>query len=339
MGVSVNIFNMNKLFIVFAALLLANTGCDSPKKASSGSEPSKPGVKNENDYLGAYTINDPVYGTQTVVTIAGDKRMMTTNGMPNHKTGIFPNAGNPNTISAQNVKYSFPLNPVYTGKAKWAREPGVALNGVKFEPETAEAFVCETGERYRIEAFQSLVNLGLDSNHAHVQPTGAYHYHGVPVGLVAQLDKGEDLILVGFAHDGFPVYYSKSGQYKPSFKLASKSRTGDVCSYTTPKNTIKKELKNTNPDGTFVSDWEYVKGLGDLDECNGKEVNGKYMYFVTDSYPYAGRCLMGDYTEQRPKGPPPGGGQRPPPGGGRRPPGGPPPPNGSQPPEDHAHNH
>lgn len=332
---TINILYMYKLPIVFTIIFLANSACNNPKKASSNSEVSTTEIKKENNYLGAYTINDNVYGTKTIVTIVGEKRLMTTNGLPNHTTGTFPNAGNPNTISAQNVKYSFPLNPVYTGKAKWAREPGVAVNGVKFEPETAEAFVCETGERYRIEAFQTLVNLGLDSNHAHVQPTGAYHYHAAPTGLISLLYKGEDLILVGFALDGFPIYYSKSGKYKPSFRLASKSRTGDVCSYDTRKEIIKKELKNTNPDGTFVSDWEYVKRLGDLDECNGINVSGKYMYVLTDTYPYSGRCLMGEYTEQRPKGPPPGGGQRPPPlGGGQRPPGGEP--SGS---EEHPHPH
>jgi hypothetical protein len=325
---------MNKAFIFFAIIFIVNIGCNNPKNSTLTKEVITNKASIENDYLRTYTIDDKVYGTKTVVTISDNKRLMSTNGLPNHTTGTFPNAGNPNTISAQNLKYSFPLNPVYTGKAKWAREPGVAVNGVKFEPETAEAFVCETGERYRIEAFQTLVNLGLDSNHAHVQPTGAYHYHAAPIGLINLLDKGEDLILVGFALDGFPIYYSKSGKYKPSFKLASKSRTGDVCSYDTRKEIIKKELKNTNPDGTFVSDWEYVKGLGDLDECNGINVSGKYMYVLTDAYPYSGRCLMGEYTEQRPKGPPPGGGQRPPLGGRQRPPGG-----GPSESEEHPHPH
>jgi hypothetical protein len=334
---------MSKLLTFITIAVVSTSGCNNPKKTAtdkntSNTEASTSAGNKENNYLGAYTIDDKVYGTKTVVTITADKRMMITNALPNHKTGTFPNEGNPNTISPQNVKYSLPLNPKYTGKGKWAREPGVALNGVKFEPETAEAFVCETGERYRIEAFQSLVDLGLDFNHAHVQPTGAYHYHGVPKGLVELLDKGEDLILVGYALDGFPIYYSKSGKYKPSFKLATKPRTGDVCAYKNPKTTINKELKNTNPDGTFLSDWEYVKGLGDLDECNGITLDGKYMYLVTDKYPYAGRCLMGEFIEQRPKGPPPGGGQRPP-GGGQRPP---PPPQGGQggpSTEDHDHGH
>jgi YHYH protein len=312
---------MKKLYVLSISAFILLLGCNGLQKNSQSAattatkDEKTASLSEKNDYMGAYTINDATYGTKTVVTIAGDKRIMVTNGLPNHKTGEFPNPGNPNKISAQNITYKLPLNPVTTGKSKWAREPGVALNGVKFEPETAEAFVCETGERYRIEAFQKLVDLGLDANNAHVQPTGAYHYHGVPFDLVVQLNKGEDLVHIGFAHDGFPIYYSKNGVYKPSYRLVSKSRTGDVCSYKTPKRTTNKELKGTSPDGTFVSDWEYVKGLGTLDECNGITVNGKYMYFATDDYPYIGRCLMGAFTEERPKGPPPGGR-----------PGGPPPP-------------
>ncbi len=294
---------MKKILIIFTIILISINSCNSPQKSAASKLESKKG----NDYLGAYTIDDAKFGTKTTVTIVGNKRMMTTNSLPNHPTGEFPNEGNPNRIAAQNITYSFPLTPVFTGKARWAREPGVAINGIKFEPETAEAFICATGERYRIEAFQTLVNLGLDFNNAHVQPTGAYHYHGVPKALIDILYNGADLILVGFAHDGFPIYYSKSGKYKPSYQLSNKVRTGDFCSYKNRKENINKDLKNSQPDGTFVSDWEYVKGVGDLDECNGKTINGKYMYFVTDTYPYSGRCLMGEYTEPRPMGPPPGG--------------------------------
>jgi hypothetical protein len=294
---------MKKLSIVLVIILITNNSCNNPKKSAGSNSTANKG----NNYLGAYTIDDAKFGTKTTVTIVGNKRIMTTNSLPNHLTGDFPNAGNPNRITAQNITYSFPLTPVFTGKARWAREPGVAINGIKFEPETAEAFVCATGERYRIEAFQTLVNLGLDFNNAHVQPTGAYHYHGVPKALIDILYNGADLVLVGFAHDGFPIYYSKSGKYKPSYQLSNKVRTGDFCSYKNRKESINKDLKNSQPDGTFVSDWEYVKGIGDLDECNGKTINGQYMYFVTDTYPYSGRCLMGEYIEPRPMGPPPGG--------------------------------
>jgi len=262
--------------------------------------------QNKIDYTNSYSIDDSVFGTKTKVTIEDKNRVIETNGLPNHKTGDFPNPGNPNRISAQELKYTFPLNPVYTGNPKKVREPGVAINGVKFEPETAERFECETGEVYRIEAFQNLVNLGLDNNNAHVQPTGAYHYHGIPVALLSQLESQDDLMLIGFARDGYPIYYSQSNTYRPSYKLSKNTRTGDVCSYSTPRKTINKDLKNTDPDGTFVSDWEFVKDSGQLDECNGTFIDGKYAYFVTLSYPYIGRCLMGEFTEPRPKGPPPG---------------------------------
>lgn len=281
-----------------------NTISDATSKATEESADSK-------DYFGNYSIIDSSYKTQTIVKIEKEYRVMSTNALPNHKTGKFPNSGNPNSISAQRKTYKFPLNPKYVGKAKRARQPGIALNGIKFEPETAEMFVCETGEVFRIEAFQKLVDLGLDFNNAHVQPTGEYHYHGIPIDLVNSLYMGEDLVLVGFAMDGFPIYCSKSNAYKPSYQLSEKTRTGDVCSYSNPKTKIDKKMSGTTPDGTFVSDWEFVKGLGDLDECNGITINGKYIYLLTETYPYVGRCLMGEFEEEKPMGPPPGGGNHP----------------------------
>ena len=306
--------HISRLLNTSICFLLVVSSCTSSKKAEEHNHQHDKKGNHIVDYFGAYDLNDTQYGTKTKVTIEGNNRKMVTNSLPNHATGTFPNKGNPNTIAAQSITYTIPLKPIFIGKPVWARQPGVALNGVKFEPETAEAFVCETGERYRIEAFQTLVDLGLDSNHAHVQPTGAYHYHGIPTGLVKKQDDGRDLVLVGFAMDGFPIYYSKSGKYTSSFKLSTKSRTGDVCAYNTPKESLSKELNGTNPDGSFVSDWEYVKGQGDLDECNGIILDGKYIYLVTDNYPYAGRCLMGEFKEQQRLG---GGQGRPLPGGGQ----------------------
>jgi len=243
---------------------------------------------------------------------------MKTNSLPNHETGRFPNEGNPNSISAQKLTYEFPITPKLTGESKWAREPGIALNGVKFEPETAERFVCETGEVYKIEAIQDLVNLGLDHNLAHVQPTGAYHYHGVPKDLIEKFDTGEDILLIGYAKDGFPMYYSKSGQFKPSYMLIDDIRTGEVCNYRNPMQNMKYNFYNTRPDGTFVSDWQYVPGAGQLDECNGITIDGQYGYFITNEYPFVSRCLKGEFKEERPQGPPPGQHRHgPPPGRGR----------------------
>ena len=286
--------------------LISVISCNSDVTRKRANIASQAPPLSELNFEAAYTLIDTDFGTETSIRMERAYRVMKTNGLPNHPTGTFPNPGNPNSIRAQKLSYRFPLVPKMTGQSKWAREPGVALNGVKFEPETAERFVCETGEVYRIEAFQELVDLGLDFNHAHVQPTGAYHYHGVPTELVKKLDRGEDIILVGYAKDGFPIYYSQSGAYKPSYQLAEESRTGEVCVYRTPQTNMKEDFQHTRPDGTFVSDWQYVAGLGDLDECNGIEVNDQYGYFVTEEYPYMSRCLKGEFSERRPKGPPPG---------------------------------
>lgn len=309
-----------QILTTIVVFTLASCGSVTSNNGTSTNSELTTSKLSELNFQKDYILTNAQYGTKTVVTLENGNRIMKTNALPNHATGTFPNEGNPNTISAQDVEYSLPLSPILSGESKWAREPGVALNGVKFEPETAERFVCETGEVYRIEAFQELVDLGLDFNHAHVQPTGAYHYHGIPVELVKELDRGEDLILVGYAKDGFPIYYSKGGKYKPSFKLTKDLRTGDACSYRNPKHGMDKELKNTQPDGTFVSDWEYVAGLGQLDECNGIEVNGQYGYFLTEEYPYMGRCLKGEFKEERRPGPPPGGRRGEHPHGGGHPP-------------------
>ncbi|NJB82701.1 YHYH protein [Wenyingzhuangia aestuarii] len=293
-----------KYLIVGTVLLTSLIGCNSHKETKTHHHSHASGHLEVKDYFGTYELKDKSFGTETKVTIKGDKRIMETNSLPDHKTGEFPRKGNPNTISAQNRTYEFPLHPKWTGKPTWVREPGVAINGVKFEPGTAEVVVCETGENYRVEAFQDLINLGLDFNNAHVQPTGAYHYHGTPTSVVKNSDSSKDLIHIGFAHDGFPIYYSKSGAYKSSYQLVDGDRNGEDCTYTNPKKTIEVSVEDGH-DGTYTSDFEYVEGAGDLDECNGVKIEGKYSYLVTDEFPYVSRCLMGEVIQKerrRPQG-------------------------------------
>lgn len=268
---------------------------------SGNSEDSEAISHTHNDYFSSYHLEDPIFGTKTSITVTKDKRIMVTNALPNHETGQFPGKGNPNTISAQNKSYTFPVNPKHLGTPQWVREPGVALNGVKFEPGTAEVVVCDSGENYRVEAFQELINLGLDFNNAHVQPTGAYHYHGTPTSVIEDLDAGEDLVHIGFAKDGFPIYFSKSEAYKPSYTLIDSNREGEDCTYTNPKRTLEIEVDGHH-DGTYTSDFEYVSDSGDLDECNGITIDGDYMYLVTSQFPYVSRCLMGEFTETERRG-------------------------------------
>lgn len=260
------------------------------------------------------------------ITEAKGKRIIVSNGIPNHETGQFPNRGNPNSIYAQRYEFRMTLTPKPAGKPVPANHAsfGVAVNGVPFEAGTAEFW---NGDRaWNYEAKSGKIDLGLDQNDAHVQPGGEYHYHGMPTGLITALGGDSKMLLIGWAADGFPIYSSSAAQkMRSSYQLKKGQR---------PRG-------NRGPggdyDGTFTADYEYVAGSGDLDDCNGRVgitpeyPQGIYHYFITDTFPYLSRQWRGEPDSSFQKKGPPGGG---PPRRGRRggPGFGPPPPPGVGPP-------
>ena len=251
--------------------------------------------RGDGGYTGSYTLDDAEFGTQVTVTVDGSTRTIVANALPDHETGEFPTEGNPNTISAQDVSYEYTTQPVFTGDATESRTTGVAVNGVKFEPGTAETVSCDSGETFRVEALQDIYNLGLDFNNAHVQPTGEYHYHGASAMLAEAYATDDDLVHIGFAADGYLMYYSKSGAYESGYELSTDARSGTDCSGSTALRDDDVEVEGTAPDGTYTSDWVWSDG-GDLDACNGTEIDGTYAYIVTDDYPYISRCLNGEVS-------------------------------------------
>ncbi|MEZ6079728.1 MAG: YHYH protein [Pirellulaceae bacterium] len=54
------------------------------------------------------------------------------------------------------------------------------------------------------------IDLGIDVSHAHVQPTGKYHYHGLPTGLLdsVKLDPSKHSPLIGWAAMASPCMQS-----------------------------------------------------------------------------------------------------------------------------------
>lgn len=278
---------------------------DAATDATADSQPVA--VLAASDWLGDYRLVDEEFDTLTTVTVTETERTIVTNALPNHDTGEFPNSGNPNTISAQDNTWVFPTNATWTGTATWAMVPGVAVNGVKFEPETAETVECDSGERYRVEALQDTYDLGLDFNNAHVQPNGEYHYHGVSQLLAQAATSGDDLVHVGFAADGYLIYYSMSGVYSSSWTLSTEPRTGSGCIGSRAIGAAPVEIDGIQPDGTFVSDWTFDESLGDLDECNGIWIDDQYAYLITDEYPFVSRCLNGEVSGNNSTGAPPTG--------------------------------
>lgn len=233
--------------------------------------------------------------SEVTIEIRQGYRYIEANGLPDHDTGRFPSPGNPNAIEAQSYKLRIPITPKLADEpVPYERQPfGIALNGVLFDPYTAGFWNDDPDSGWRQAADPNRRNLGLDANHGHVQPNGAYHYHGVPVPLVTEEDC---MTLIGWAADGFPIY----GPY--GYKDADSSE-GEVVllesSYQLKEGERPEDAPPGQYDGTYDEDFEYIKGSGDLDELNGRTgptpefPMGTYYYVVSHDYPFVPRFFRG----------------------------------------------
>ena len=232
------------------------------------------------------------------ISIEGDYRVIRSDGQPDHATGNFPNRNNPHRINSKHKSYRVPANPVYKQQtyALGLWPFGVAINGIPFDPGAAEFWQRNPRSGWQYEALGGAVNLGVDRNNAHVQPDGTYHYHGLPTGILNQFSSVNAPALIGYAADGFPIYgpfgyreaendQSSLVELKSSFQLKSGNRNGGPTG---------------RYDGSFVQDYVYQKGLGDLDECNGRfgvtpdYPQGSYYYVITGQFPFIPRCFHGE---------------------------------------------
>lgn len=269
-------------------------------------------------YAGTYTstARDKA-GRQTLkgqVTISANGNTCTirTNQVPNHDVGSgarwrgrMAAISDTLTISRNPSKASRPSALAMGANA-------IMLNGVKWEAYPAACFSTGRGQQlgrerigchardidhpWRYDIGSSLNKFGFDSNKAHLQPQGLYHYHSTPVAFYRKRCTGGPEV-IGFASDGFPVYdgcfADASGNLRhavSSYQLKSGKRQ-QVGSYRTPYRV--GDVKSNNYDGQFIGDYQYVAGSGDLDQCNGMTINGQYGYFATSGYPYVLACVTG----------------------------------------------
>lgn len=210
------------------------------------------------------------------------------NGIPNHATGQFPRRGNPHSIKEQRIAFCVTDAPKKGTTPKEVRTIGIAENGIIIRPGTADYYDARSprghsrdrSSGWNLDGMGPDNTLGLDKENAHVDNRGIYHYHGAPPSVI----KASTDTRIGWAADGFEIHY-----------------IGD---HAQPSYMLKRGTRPTAPfgryDGSYNQDFEHVSGLENLDECNGATVNGKYMYFATDAYPYYPRCLFGtDITQFR----------------------------------------
>lgn len=185
-------------------------------------------------------------------------------------------------------------------------------------------------------------NIGFDCAHGHPGPmTSDYHHHQnpsafnietVPSSSICNIYLADGLYvpnatkhgpLIGFAADGFPIYgaygytnpldtSSPIKRITPSYKLRNITDRTTLPNGTAALGpTLTQMVQIQGPGqpqiqailGAYLEDFEFVSGLGDLDENNGRFCktpeypNGIYCYFATIDtnnkpvYPY----LLGQY--------------------------------------------
>lgn len=225
------------------------------------------------------------HNNKVSISQSGGKRCISSNGLPDHRTGSFPNRGNPHRLTTQNVRVCVTNNPRKGKRAQYVRGSiGIGTNGVQFRPTTADyydptskkGFSRNRKSGWNLDGLGARQLLGMDQNNAHVDERGLYHYHGIAKAL-ANSSNGS---LIGWAADGFEIHYV-GRKARSSYQLKKGSRpSGPGGAY----------------DGTYVQDWQYVAGSGSLDQCNGGMLNGKFVYFATDRFPYLPHCLWGQVS-------------------------------------------
>jgi hypothetical protein len=227
-------------------------------------------------------------GHNLEVKLVGDRRIISTNDLPNHTTGIFPIARsddayqydrNPNRIAPQKVQIELPANPVLAAQPSCAPGAvGILLTGSALfnalDAPGRDAVAHET----------------QDGCQGHPQVSGHYHYHSLTTCLPDTTTADGHSSLMGYSLDGFGIYGLR-----------------DV-------------------EGKILSSADLDECHGHIHEIDwdGKKVE-MYHYHATWDFPYTVGCMRGRYNMTDVmivSGPPGGPGQpgRPPPGGGGPPP-------------------
>ena len=273
-------FNYSIKFIVSCMHLPLLFGCATPPSHTGSSSTAS------NRTLQDAKLMERVQAFGTArMTLSAEQRCFIADGLPDHKTGTFPNQGNPNAIARQDVNVCMPIAAQkLTAVTPITGTMGIAINGIQFRPNTAGSWDpnarrghSQNGDKnWTIDIHGARGKLGLDFNNAHVGRGGLYHYHGI----ANSLNQTSGSSLVGYAGDGFEIHY-----------IGDKAQSGWA---------LKQGYRRSGPggkyDGTYNEDYVFTQTERSLDQCNGGQYNGRYVYFVTDSYPFISRCLHGNVS-------------------------------------------
>ena len=215
-----------------------------------------------------------------LISVTGDQRCITSNGIPGHETGPWREGA---VVLPQEHNFCVDATPEITGAiTRNARISGITVTGIPLRPGTAEYYDAsadkgysrDTSSGWNVEGIGGLI---MDAQNAHVDGAGYYHYHGIPSAVVGSLES----TLFGYAADGFEIHYV-GDRAQSSWQL----KTGE-----------RESGPGGEYDGTYVQDYQFVSGSGTLDECNGGLLDGRFVYYATDAFPFFPRCFKGSVSD------------------------------------------
>ncbi len=228
-------------------------------------------------------------------------------GIPAYSIGPWP--GNPNTALSQNFVFKIARSPQVNNGTKTATplgHIGVLVNGVSiFNAKDAMSYNNQNVWHQNAVVVEAP---SFDGCLGHPQQQGEYHHHQIPQCLLSPGDTAHSP-LMGYAFDGYPIYgpyaYANTNGTGGIARMKSGYRKRAITQRTTlPDGSVLSpsqygpSVSGTYPLGYYVEDFEYVPGLGDLDEYNGRSCvtpeypGGTYAYFSTidsagnSEYPY-----------------------------------------------------
>jgi hypothetical protein len=205
------------------------------------------------------------YRCSVTIQYTDEFAIVKSNGIPNHdyESGLGCCAGE------VDYEWRIPLKPKLAASATYAPERGpiaISVNGVPFfGPEEGSGGDAVALHFEYFEEDRQPIVLGLCGAHA-AGTQFHYHFDGNCVHWhpeeenkkwkdwdVDSLRQNEASPIIGFSFDGYPIY----GPYGNDSNNSLKEMTSSY------------RLKDGENGYGGIDDWEYVQGLGDLDECNG----------------------------------------------------------------------
>lgn len=217
-----------------------------------------------------------------------------------------PWPGDPFVAGAQNNSYIFPKNPSYPS-SKHQPKPvglfGLQVNGdALFDDGDGKSYNTSTnknsnnGAGYWNQIAWVAHISEVDAGNGHPDVSQVYHNHHNPIKFSSVTDGSQHSSIVGWAFDGWPIYgpfgYSSAMDNSSSIKRMTPSwQLRNITTRTTYYDgsvpaQAGPDVSASFPLGTYIEDYEYINGLGDLDYYNGRYCvtpefpSGTYAYFL-----------------------------------------------------------